>query len=387
MLTECKKIKVLLVIYQNYVYNVHVVQFNLMGVDILPQKSKAKVKAGAKAKTKIKKQMTTDMKVFIAVCTVVVLILAAAVVYMVMPKDIAVVKDNKVTNAEFKYYYSVAYQQWYSYYYFIGMADQVDENTLTSLAKQSALNRAVEVEYLLQEAEKNGFTVSEGDLAAEWNNFETSLKNSADAFKVSIDTYVKQSYGIKYDQIKSIYKDAVKAQKYKDKLMDEMQFSEDELKTYYEENKDNFDYNTVRHILIECDENAEDSVVEEKKKLAESLLERVNNGEDFAELAKEYSDDTGTKNNGGLLEVKKGETVKEFEDWTFSHNIGDTGVIRTKYGFHVMKLEGITNTFDALKDTVIETCKENKYETALQDALKNEYKVVVKNAFYDFSGI
>jgi len=58
------------------------------------------------------------------------------------------------------------------------------------------------------------------------------------------------------------------------------------------------------------------------------------------------------------------------------------------YGFHVVKLEGKTNTFDALKDTVIESFKINKYQTALSEALSNgEYKVEVKDAYYDFSGI
>lgn len=83
----------------------------------------------------------------------------------------------------------------------------------------------------------------------------------------------------------------VKAQKYREKIISDMQVGEEELKSYYEENKESFDYNTVSHILIKCEEDAEESVVEEKKKTAESILERVNNGEDFAELVKKYSED------------------------------------------------------------------------------------------------
>ncbi|AGC67511.1 PpiC-type peptidyl-prolyl cis-trans isomerase [Thermoclostridium stercorarium subsp. stercorarium DSM 8532] len=347
-------------------------------------KSKAKTKANTKPK--VKKQLTTDMKIFIVVCTVVTLILAAAIVYIAMPKDIAVVNKNRITNAEFKFYFSRAYQQ-YAIYYILG---QIDENSLVELAKQQALNNAVEVEYLLQEAEKENFTVSDDELETSWNEFDTSLKNQAQELSISINTLSRQVYGIRYEKLKDIYKNMVKAQKYYEKIMDGMEVNEDELKAYYEENKDSFDYNTVRHILIKCDEDAEESVVEEKRKTAQSILDRINSGEDFAELAKKYSEDDGTKENGGLYEIKKNDTstVEEFKEWAFSHKVGDTGIVKTKFGFHVMKLEKVTDTFEELKDEVEESYKLNKYQTAFTEALNSgEYKIEVKDAYYDFTGI
>ncbi|NLM11548.1 MAG: peptidylprolyl isomerase [Clostridiaceae bacterium] len=345
-------------------------KFQLTGVDILPEK--------------VKKKMAIDMKIFIVVCIVVVLILGAAIVYIVMPKDIAKVKNNRVTNSEFTYYYSMSYQQLYSYY----LIGQLDEQTLVELAKQQALSQAVEIEYLLQEAEKEGFTVSKDEIDEAWNEVDSSLKTTAAEYGISMNTLSRQYFGVKYNQAKNIFKDSVKAQKYYEKLISDMQADEEELKAYYEENKESFDYNTVRHILIKVDKNAEDSVVEEKKKTAQSILDRVNNGEDFAELAKEYSEDTGSAENGGLYDVKKGQMVQEFEEWTFSHEVGDTGLIKTVHGFHVMKLEGITNTFDALKDTVANSFKINKYQTALQETLSNgEYQVEIKDAYYEFTGM
>lgn len=343
-----------------------------MGVDILPKNEK--------------KKMATDIKIFIIVCIVVTLILASAVVYIVMPKDIAVVKNNKISNAEFTYYFSQTYQQYY-YYYVMGLLGNMDEQTIIDMAKQQALSSAAEIEYLLQEAAKEGFTVSKEDLDTAWNEFDSSLKETAQQNNISLNTLCRQYYGVKYDQIKNIYKNMVKAQKYYEKVLNDMQVDEQELKAYYEENKDSFDYNSVRHILIKVEEDAEDSVVEEKKKTAQSLLDRVNNGEDFAELARKYSEDDGSKENGGLYDVKKGQMVEEFEEWTFSHAVGDTGLIRTDYGFHVMKLEGITNTFDALKDAVEDSYKEEKYYTSLQEVLNGEYKIEVKDAYYNFKGI
>jgi len=355
--------------------------FDLMEVDILPAKE------NTKNKPRVRKPLGTDMKIFIAVCIVVALVLGAAVVYIVTPKDIAVVKNNKITNAEFRYFYSSAYQQLYTSYYLTGLLGQIGEETIAALAKQQALSNAAEVEYLLQEADREGFSVNKEDLDKAVSDFESSIKENAETLNVSLNTFVQQAYGIKYNQLLSIYKDLFKAQKYYEKLIGDMQTEEEELKAYYEENKDSFDYNAVRHILIKCDEDAEDSVVDEKRKLAESILERVNKGEDFAALAKEYSEDDGSKENGGLYDVRKGQMVEEFEEWTFSHNVGDTGLVRTMYGFHVMKLEGITNTFDALKEDVEEAFKIEKYQTALQEALTDgEYKVEIKDAYYDFAG-
>ncbi|NLX78216.1 MAG: peptidylprolyl isomerase [Clostridiaceae bacterium] len=346
-----------------------------MGVDILPQK------------TKVKKKMASDMKIFMVVCIIVTLIIAASIIYIVMPKDIAAVKNGKVSNAEFKFYYSQSYLQWYSAY-LMGLLGNVDEQTVIDFAKQQALSQAVEVEYLLQEAQKEGFSVSREDMDAALEKFDSDIKKASEEYGISQNKLCIEQYGVKYGQARNIYSNLVKAQKYREKIISDMQVGEEELKSYYEENKESFDYNTVSHILIKCEEDAEESVVEEKKKTAESILERVNNGEDFAELVKKYSEDEGSIENGGQYDVKKGQMVEEFEEWTFSHEVGDTGIVKTQYGFHVMRLDGIKNTFEDLRDSVEKSYKENKYQTVLQETLnEGEYKVEIKDAYYEFTGM
>ena len=56
------------------------------------------------------------MKIFMVVCIIVTLIIAASIIYIVMPKDIAAVKNSRVSNAEFTFYYSKSYLRWYSAY-------------------------------------------------------------------------------------------------------------------------------------------------------------------------------------------------------------------------------------------------------------------------------
>jgi peptidyl-prolyl cis-trans isomerase D len=93
----------------------------------------------------------------------------------------------------------------------------------------------------------------------------------------------------------------------------------------------------VAHILFKVDNPAQEAEVKAK---AEAVLKRVKAGENFAELAKKYSDDTGSASQGGLLSpFQRGQMVKEFEDAAFSLKPGETsGLVRTQYGFHIIKV-------------------------------------------------
>ena len=120
------------------------------------------------------------------------------------------------------------------------------------------------------------------------------------------------------------------------------------------------DYNTVdvRHILFRVDTSDLDSKADdyqekldarkaEQKEAAEAALKKWEEGarteDSFAELANELSADTGSNTKGGLYtEVYKGQMVTEFNDWCFdaSRKDGDTGIVDTTYGSHVMYFVG-----------------------------------------------
>ena len=86
---------------------------------------------------------------------------------------------------------------------------------------------------------------------------------------------------------------------------------------------------------------------EEKKAKAEEILAKVKNGGDFAALAKEFSDDPGSKDKGGLYEnVAEGSFVPEFEKAAFSMKPGEIfpEIVPTNFGYHIIKLEKIGET-------------------------------------------
>ncbi len=107
--------------------------------------------------------------------------------------------------------------------------------------------------------------------------------------------------------------------------------SEEEMKTYFEENKESFDQKEqvkASHILVEDEATA--------KKVKEEL----DNGKDFAELAKEYSTDSSNAANGGDLGYfGKGEMAEEFEKTAFALKAGAISEpVKTEFGYHIIKL-------------------------------------------------
>lgn len=99
----------------------------------------------------------------------------------------------------------------------------------------------------------------------------------------------------------------------------------------------------ARHILIKLDEGAEEAAVAAAEKKAEDLVKRLRAGEDFAKLAKEFSDDPGSAAEGGDLGLfGKGMMVPEFETATFAlkkDEISDP--VRSPFGFHIIQVTEI----------------------------------------------
>jgi peptidyl-prolyl cis-trans isomerase C len=118
-------------------------------------------------------------------------------------------------------------------------------------------------------------------------------------------------------------------------------------KKYYDDNPSRFEEpEMVRasHILLSTrDPNTGTELSEvqkaEKRKQMEGLLKRARAGEDFAKLAKEYSEDPGSKDKGGEYRFPRGQMVPEFEAAAFSLNTNQiSDIVTTQFGYHIIKL-------------------------------------------------
>jgi len=135
---------------------------------------------------------------------------------------------------------------------------------------------------------------------------------------------------------------------------EEKNITEDDMKKHMEESKDDYNRVTVRHILVSISEGGEKPRTEaEALKRAQEVKTKLEAGGDWNALAKEYSDDPGSKDNGGIYEkqLSKG-WVAEFKDAANKQEIGKVGEpVKTQFGYHVMKVESRElATFDSLTE-------------------------------------
>jgi len=122
------------------------------------------------------------------------------------------------------------------------------------------------------------------------------------------------------------------------------QVSGADIQRYYNEHKKDFQVPEevrVRHILIKVPPKADAKTVSAAQAKAQDVLTQLQHGAKFSELAKKYSDDQGSKGQGGELGFfQHGQTVPEFDKTAFSLKPGQTsGIIRTEFGFHILQVE------------------------------------------------
>ena len=167
-----------------------------------------------------------------------------------------------------------------------------------------------------------------------------------------LTTYAK-SQGMTLKDFQDAIKDDIELQlrnqALRERVVGTVEPTETDLEGYYEESISKYDEpEEIRasHILVEDEETALD------------LIDQLNEGADFAELAEEHSTDTGSGEQGGDLGwFGRGRMVKEFEEAAFALEIGETSdPVETQYGFHVIKLvdrkKAHTPPLDEIKDQV-----------------------------------
>lgn len=135
----------------------------------------------------------------------------------------------------------------------------------------------------------------------------------------------------------------------------------------------------VSHILFAVDDKEADKSDQNAKALALKVLKQLREGADFAELARQYSDDRGSKRDGGALKwAEKGRYVPPFEEAAFAMKPGEISEpVRTRFGYHIILLDekraAQQQTFEEVKDKIIEDLR-RELLAARRDFLIKQYR-------------
>jgi len=148
-----------------------------------------------------------------------------------------------------------------------------------------------------------------------------------------------------------------------DTFKDKVEVKDDEIEDYYEYNMDTFlqpKEVKARHILFKLSQDAGEAEEKEVREKATEVLEEARKGNDFATLAKKYSEGPTKSSGGDLGYFTAGTMVKPFEDTAFKMKKGEiSDLVRTRFGYHIIKVEDVkearTKALDEVRDQISKT--------------------------------
>lgn len=164
---------------------------------------------------------------------------------------------------------------------------------------------------------------------------------------------------------------------------------DDEVQAYYKAHQEDFSQPEMvkaRHILLKVPADADEKTIAEAESRVKDVRKKLEEGADFASLAKEYSDDPGTKDKGGELGFfPKGRMVPEFEAAAFAQKPGEiSDPVKTAFGYHIIqteeKREGSVKALDEVQDQIRQELQRKKQQEMFEklvEQIKAKYPVKV----------
>ncbi|WP_078544087.1 peptidylprolyl isomerase [Litchfieldia alkalitelluris] len=278
--------------------------------------------------------MLTDLKNRKKFISIVVVIIIAIIIstFLLKKEVVASVSGVSITKAE--------------------LSDELFEQYGTTVLDTLITNKLIQLE-----SESQKLTVTDEEIQTEVDTLISSYGGE--------ETFasVLESNGTSMNTVKKDIKLYLLTEKL---LQERITITDEEMAAYFEENKATFAISEqveASHILVKDEETANE------------VLSKLNDGEDFATLANEYSTDTANASNGGKLGFfGKGEMVEDFEKVAFDLDIDEISEpVKTEHGYHIIK---VTNKQEATEAN-FEDSKESIKQTLLDEKMSTEYSTLV----------
>ncbi len=215
------------------------------------------------------------------------------------------------------------------------------------------LSEMIEYTLMRQAADAEGVTLESGQVEDEFNKIKESMGEENFSTALIENALTEQD-------IRELLEQQLIMEALFNHVTREAAAGEEELKEFYEENKQYLVTMKVSHILIEAREDATDEERQTARKKAQDLITMLNSGEDFSELAKEYSEDPGTAPDGGLMEyyftANDMYLDPKFTEGAYKLSVGDYSQepVESSFGFHIILAEDKIESFEELREQIVE---------------------------------
>jgi parvulin-like peptidyl-prolyl isomerase len=300
-------------------------------------------------------------------CALVVVALAGCGGDEDVPSDaVAVVDGTDIARSDYEALISQAKKSYKNQKREFPAAGSQEFQTLRNQAVQFLVQR----EQFEQEAKDMDVEVTDKQIDA---RLEQIMKQYFGGDQKKYEKQLKEQ-GLTEKQVRNDIRAQIVSEKIFEQVTKGVKVSDKDIEDYYAKNKAQYSQpqsRDVRHILVKT------------KKQADELHAQLENGADFAALAKKFSEDTGSKANGGKLTISKGQTVAPFDQTAFVLKKNDISKpVKTEFGYHIIqplsdvkpaKVTPLKDVKESIRQQLQQT-KKNEAMTKWVDELKKDYK-------------
>lgn len=221
--------------------------------------------------------------------------------------------------------------------------------------KENILEKLIVDELINQEIDNKKIAITDEELN---NLYEQTIKNMGG--QEQYEEFLKQQ-NITDDFIKDSIKKDYKQQKLEEAFYKDNKVTEEEIKDFYDANKERLIKYSLSQIMADNEEDAK------------KLYDKLEAGEDFAELAKNESSDTYSAANGGNMgEVQASTMPKEFLNAVSTTEIGSySKVFKSDMGYHIVKVDDKKDQLEDLRTEIEQTLKSQKFIEYMKDLRAN----------------
>jgi peptidyl-prolyl cis-trans isomerase C len=241
---------------------------------------------------------------------------------------------------------------------------QLSEDQKAAL-KKDILEGLIERELLYQESQKAGIKVEDKMVEDQLDAIKKRFPSETE-FKLALG-----KMGLTENEVKDqIARGLAIRQLIEQQISSKIVITDVETKAYYDGNPQMFkqaEQVKASHILIKVDSGATEGQKAEARKKIDTVQQKIKNGGDFAELAKEYSEGPSKTRGGDLGYFRRGQMVKPFEDAVFTMKTNEvSGIVETRFGYHIIKVYDKkpekTLAYADVKDKLNQRMKQEKAE-------------------------
>jgi peptidyl-prolyl cis-trans isomerase C len=242
--------------------------------------------------------------------------------------------------------------------------------------KKDLLETLINRELLYQESQKKGYVVQPAELGSEFESIKARFADLQGFQQALMDMNITEA------DFKEQVKRGMSIQKLLEKeIYETLVVTDEESRSFYDNNPNFFQkQEQVRasHILVKVSEDADEEKKAAARQKIEEVQEKVKSGEDFARLARTYSEGPSSTQGGDLGYFDRRKMVKPFSDAAFRLQPGQVSpIVKTRFGYHIIKVVDrkpeTKLAYDDIKPRLVESLKKKKMQDAIGSYI-NELK-------------